>query len=86
LIEIENKKRSIEQDKTIERSKVAFQNSPVVKNGFSAAFYDIASIEFKSNIRTSMILALAFIGGGFLSLLVVLIRSSILKYKNKQQL
>jgi LPS O-antigen subunit length determinant protein (WzzB/FepE family) len=85
LIEIENKKRSIEQDKTIERSKVAFQNSPMMEKEFSAVFYDIASIEFKPNVRASMILALAFIGGGFLSLLVVLIRSSILKYKNKQQ-
>jgi len=86
LIELEQKKREIIQDRSIERAKIAFNSTPIVNGDFSAAFYDIASIEFKSNIRTSMILALAFIGGGFLSLLVVLIRSSILKFKNKQQL
>lgn len=83
LIEIENKKRSIEQDATIERSKIAFQNSPIVKETYSAAFYDIASIEFESNVKIQMILALSFIGGGFFSLLIVLVRSSILKYKKQ---
>jgi LPS O-antigen subunit length determinant protein (WzzB/FepE family) len=84
LIEIEKKKRSIEQDKTIERSKIAFQNTPIIKGNFSASFYDIASIEFKQNIRPSLIIAISIIGGGFLSIIIVLIGSAVKKQKQKR--
>lgn len=84
LIELEQKKREIVQDRTIERAKVAFNSTPIVNGDFSAAFYDIASINFKKTNKTPMILALAFIGGAFLSILIVLIRSSVMKYKNEK--
>lgn len=81
LIEIENKKRAIAQDQSIQRAQMAFNNTPIVVGDFSAAFYDIASIEFKSNIKPPLILALALVGGGFLAIVVVLIRSGMRKYK-----
>lgn len=84
LIEIEKKKRSVEQDKTIERSKIAFENSPIVKGDFSSSFYDIASIEFKQNVKPNLILIISFIGGGFLSIIIVLLRSAIKKQAQKK--
>ncbi len=81
LIEVEKKTRDIEQNRVIERAKLAFENSPIVKGPFQAAFYDIAATEFQSKQKRSLIVALALIAGLFIGTVVVLIRKAFLNQR-----
>jgi LPS O-antigen subunit length determinant protein (WzzB/FepE family) len=77
LIDIEKKTRDIEQSRLIDRAKVAFDNSPITKGPFQAAFFDIAATEFKSKIKPVMVMALALIAGLFVGVLVVFLRKAL---------
>jgi LPS O-antigen subunit length determinant protein (WzzB/FepE family) len=77
LIDIEKKTRDIEQSRLIDRAKVAFDNSPITKGPFQAAFFDIAATEFKSKTKTVMVMALALIAGLFVGVLVVFLRKAL---------
>ncbi|MCD8515964.1 MAG: Wzz/FepE/Etk N-terminal domain-containing protein [Burkholderiaceae bacterium] len=81
LIELEAQARAIEQNQLIDRAIVAFNETPIVQGDFVAARYDVGAIEFKSNIRRSLILALALVGGGFIGIVLVLLRSALNKRK-----
>lgn len=81
LIEVEKKTRDIEQNRVIERAKLAFENSPIVKGPFQAAFYDIAATEFQSKQKRSLVLALALVAGLFIGTVVVLIRKAFINHK-----
>ena len=82
LIELEAQARIIEQDQLIKRAVMAFDETPIVQGDFVAARYEVGAIEFKSNIRPLLILALALVAGGFLGILIVLLRSAITKRKS----
>jgi LPS O-antigen subunit length determinant protein (WzzB/FepE family) len=77
LIDIEKKTRDIEQSRLIDRAKVAFDNSPIAKGPFQAAFFDIAATEFKSKIKPVMVMALALMAGLFVGVLVVFLRKAL---------
>lgn len=77
LIDIEKKTRDIEQSRLIDQAKVAFDNSPIAKGSFQAAFFDIAATEFKSKIKPVMVMALALIAGLLVGVLVVFFRKAL---------
>jgi len=56
-----------------------FANTPIGTDQFSAASYDIALIEYESNTKTSLILALSIVLGGMLGIFVLLIRNVLMK-------
>ena len=69
----------LQQDPTIERAEEVFANTPIGTDQFSAASYDIALIEYESNTKTSLILALSIVLGGMLGIFVLLIRNVLIK-------
>ena len=69
----------LQQDPTIERAEEVFANTPIGTDQFSAASYDIALIEYESNTKTSLILALSIVLGGMLGIFVLLIRNVLMK-------
>jgi len=69
----------LQQDPTIERAEEVFANTPIGTDQFSAASYDIALIEYESNTKTSLILALSIVLGGMLGIFVLLIRNVVIK-------
>jgi len=84
LIELEAQARAIEQSQLIDRAIIAFDETPIVQGDFVAARYEVGAIEFESNIRKALILALALVGGGFVGILIVLLRSALTKRKSAQ--
>ena len=77
LIEIEQQSRQVEQSRRIERAKIAFAETPIVQGNFKAARYDVGAVQFTSSSRPGLILTMSLVGGLFLSVLFVLIRSSL---------
>ena len=69
----------LQQDPTIERAEEVFANTPIGTDQFSAASYDIALIEYESNTKTLLILALSIVLGGMLGIFVLLIRNVLIK-------
>ena len=69
----------LQQDPTIERAEEVFANTPIGTDQFSAASYDIALIEYESNTKTLLILALSIVLGGMLGIFVLLIRNVLMK-------
>lgn len=79
LIELEQKARAVEQSQRIDRAVIAFEETPIARGNFTAVLYDVGSIQFKSNIRPALILAISLVGGFFMAIVLVLIRSSLIK-------
>lgn len=78
LREMQNSVRSILQDPTLDRAIAAFEASPVVDPvRFTAARYDIAALEVTYHKKTSLILALSLVLGGFLGMVTVLFRAAV---------
>jgi chain length determinant protein (polysaccharide antigen chain regulator) len=66
------------QDATISRAQERLALTPIGSDAFTAVAYDMASIVFKSNRKTSLILALSIVLGGMLGIFVLLIRNTII--------
>jgi LPS O-antigen subunit length determinant protein (WzzB/FepE family) len=66
------------QDATISRAKERLALTPIGSDAFNAVTYDMASMVFKSNRKTSLILALSIVLGGMLGIFVLLIRNTII--------
>jgi chain length determinant protein (polysaccharide antigen chain regulator) len=79
LTHIENSKLQLLQDKTITRADELLANTPIGTEQFSAAVYDLASVEYKSKTKSALVLALAVILGGMLGIFVLLIRNALIK-------
>ena len=67
------------QDPTIVRAEEVLAATPIGTDQFSAARYDLALIEYQSNTKTSLILALSIVLGGMLGIFVLLIRNVLIK-------
>jgi chain length determinant protein (polysaccharide antigen chain regulator) len=67
------------QDPTIVRAEEVLAVTPIGTDQFSAASYDIALIEYESNTKTSLILALSIVLGGMLGIFVLLICNVLMK-------
>ena len=78
LIQINIARLQVLQDATISRAKERLALTPIGSDAFNAVTYDMASIVFKSNRKTSLILALSIVLGGMLGIFVLLIRNTII--------
>ena len=75
LIQINIARLQLLQDATISRAQERLALTPIGSDAFTAVAYDMASIGFKSNRKTSLILALSIVLGGMLGIFVLLIRN-----------
>jgi LPS O-antigen subunit length determinant protein (WzzB/FepE family) len=79
LAAIEDLKLQLLQDKTVTRADELLANTPIGTEQFSAAVYDLASVEYKSKTKSALVLALAVVLGGMLGIFVLLIRNALIK-------
>ncbi|WP_340242929.1 Wzz/FepE/Etk N-terminal domain-containing protein [Roseobacter sp. HKCCA2468] len=78
LRELQTRIRSTQQDRTLERAVAAIEASPIHEpERFTAARYDIASLDVEYHKKTPLILALSMILGVFVGAVSVLIRGAL---------
>jgi LPS O-antigen subunit length determinant protein (WzzB/FepE family) len=84
LLELEQKKRGLEQDKTLERAEALFADTPVMRGGdFSAVVMTVAATEFESKSKRMLMLAMAVVLGGMVGTVYVLIANAMRKRNEK---
>ena len=77
LLELEQKKRALEQEKTLQRAEALFAETPLAKpSEFSAASFAIEATQFESKSNPALMLALAGVVGGMIGVVYVLIASA----------
>ena len=84
FLELEQKKRQLEQDKTLERAEALFADTPVMRgDDFSAVVMTVAATEFESKSKRMLMLAMAVVLGGMVGTVYVLIANSMRKRNEK---
>ena len=84
LLELEQKKRSFEQDKIFERADSLFATTPIMNTDeFSATSVTIGATEFESQHKRIMMLVMAVVVGGIVGAIYVLISDAISKRKER---
>ena len=78
VLMLDDMKLKLLQDQTIVRAEQRLAITPIGSDAFTAVAYDMASIVFKSNRKTSLTLALSIVLGGMLGIFVLLIRNIII--------
>ena len=82
LLELEQKKRSLEQDMTLERAEILFAATPIEStDDFTVVSLTIGATVFEEQFKRSLILALAVVLGGMVGAMFVLISSATRKRK-----
>ena len=77
LLELEQKKRELEQDKTLERVEALFADTPVMRgDDFSAVVMTVAATEFESKSKRMLMLAMAVVLGGMVGTVYALIANA----------
>ena len=83
LIELEQKKRSLEQNKTLERGDILFASTPIMStDDFSAVSETMLATAFEDKSKKILMLALAVVIGGMIGVVYVLISSAV---RNRKQ-
>ena len=78
LAELQSQKRTVEQDKTVERAKSLFALSPIgSEQGFSAVSFEAASTTFKTQSNPMVVVILAAFIGGIIGIAYVLVSNAI---------
>jgi chain length determinant protein (polysaccharide antigen chain regulator) len=75
LTRIELLKSELLSNKKVEKAEVLLANTPIGTDQFAAVSYNLDSIAYKNNTKTSLILALSIVLGGMLGIFVLLIRN-----------
>lgn len=76
---IEEARLTLEQDRKLVRVQELFAETPIGTEKFVAASYDLAAMEYKSNIKTALVLILAVLLGAMVGVLVLLIHNALIK-------
>ena len=75
LARIELLKSELSSNKKVKKAEVLLANTPIGTDQFAAVSYNLDSIAYKNNTKTSLILALSIVLGGMLGIFVLLIRN-----------
>ena len=77
LLELEQKKRALEQDMTLQRAEKLFAETPLAKpSEFSAASVAVEATRFEYKSKRALMLALSAVVGGMIGVVYVLIASA----------
>ena len=78
LLELEQKKRALEQDKTLERAESLFALTPIASpNDFFAVSISVEATDFENKIMWLLMLPLALVLGGMIGVMYVLISKAV---------
>jgi chain length determinant protein (polysaccharide antigen chain regulator) len=77
IISNELRKQQLLKDVSITTAKQLIALTPIGTEAFEAVSYDLASIDFQSKTKTSLILALSIVLGGMLGIFALLIRNAV---------
>jgi LPS O-antigen subunit length determinant protein (WzzB/FepE family) len=84
FLELEQKKRQLEQDKTLERAEALFADTPVMSgDDFSAVVMTVAATKFEPKSKRMLILAMTVVLGGMVGTVYVLIANAMRKRNEK---
>jgi LPS O-antigen subunit length determinant protein (WzzB/FepE family) len=79
LARIEFLKSELLKNKEVKSVEMMLAKTPIGTDQFSAAVYNLDTLVYKNNIKTSLILALSIVLGGMLGIFVLLIRNMLIK-------
>ena len=79
LIRIESLKSELLKNKEVKRVEMMLAKTPIGTDQFAAAVYNLDTLVYKNNTKTSLILALSIVLGGMLGIFVLLIRNVLMK-------
>ena len=83
LVELEQKRRTLKQDKMLERAESLFASTPILNtNDFSAVSVTVDATAFETKTKKMLMLALAVVIGGMIGVVYVLISSAV---RNRKQ-
>jgi len=86
LLELEQKKRELEQDKTLERTESLFALTPIASpNDFVAVSISVGATDFENKSMRLLMLALALVFGGMIGVMNVLISKAVHDRRKLQQ-
>ena len=83
LFKLEQQKRTLEQDETIQRAIDLFNKTPLNQNDFQATIVKVATTDFEENNKRNLYYALAIVLGGMIGVVYVLIANT---FKNRRTL
>jgi LPS O-antigen subunit length determinant protein (WzzB/FepE family) len=76
LYKLEQEKRRLEQDETLDRAKDLFNKTPLNENDFKSTIVKVAATDFESNNKRNLYYALALVLGGMIGVVFVLIANA----------
>ena len=79
LARIEFLKSELLKNKEVKSVEMMLEKTPIGTDQFSAAVYNLDTLVYKTNTKTSLILALSIVLGGMLGIFVLLIRNVLIK-------
>lgn len=79
IVTLDSRKRLLQQDAVIEQMQQVLSNTPIGTSEFAAATYDLASIQYTSKTKSTLVLALSIVLGGMLGIFVLLIRNAVIR-------
>jgi len=78
-VSLNAQKQALLSDKTAERAELTFAQTPIGHDDFRATTYDLASIQYTSKTKSTLVLALSIVLGGMLGIFVLLIRNAVIR-------
>ena len=69
---IESLQAELLKNKEVKRVEMMLAKTPIGRDQFAAAVYNLDTLVYKNNIKTSLILALSIVLGGMLGIFVLL--------------
>jgi len=79
LARIEFSQAELLKNKEVKRVEMMLAKTPIGTDQFAAAVYNLDTLVYKNNTKTSLILALSIVLGGMLGIFVLLIRNVLIK-------
>jgi len=76
IYKLEQRKRDLEQDKTLQRANNLFANTPIKQDAFKATSVNISATEYVADDKAILYYILAIILGGIIGVVYVLIANS----------
>ena len=83
LFKLEQQKRTLEQDETIQRAIDLFNKTPLNQNEFQATIVKVATTDYEENNKNYLYYPLAIVLGGIIGVVYVLIANA---FKNRRTL
>ena len=79
LARIEFSQAELLKNKEVKRVEMMLAKTPIGTDQFAAAVYNLDTLVYKNNTKTSLILALSIVLGGMLGIFVLLMRNMLIK-------